>query len=202
MASSRYTAPEHVRFDRSPEILRSIVEPEVTLSVWDRPTPMVIGPFDDFTTVRFVAAIEDVAAKLEQMVADTCTQHWRVPLAADIALLARLYARIMQIDAVEIRLERVTDNACWKFHCDYVSVRLITTYRGQATQWLDQAGAAASKAGRTVAPHQLETGAVGLFKGRTLAGDAAIVHRSPPIDGLGEDRLLLVIDPAPPAARE
>lgn len=202
MASLRYAVPEHVRFDRSPEVLRSIVEPDVTLSVWDRPTPMVVGPCDDFTTVRFVAAIEDVATKLEQMVADARTQRWRVPLAADIGLLAHLYARIMQIDAVEIRLERVTDNACWKFHCDYVSVRLITTYHGQATQWLDQAGAAASKSGRTVAPHQLETGAVGLFKGRTLAGDAAIVHRSPPIDGSGEDRLLLVIDPAPPEARE
>lgn len=45
----------------------------------------------------------------------------------------------------------------------------------------------------------LAPGAVGLFKGRILAGEQAIVHRSPPIAGTGEERLLLVIDGPPPA---
>jgi hypothetical protein len=30
----------------------------------------------------------------------------------------------------------VTGNGCWKFHADYVALRMITTYCGQATRWL------------------------------------------------------------------
>ena len=52
---------------------------------------------------------------------------------------------------------------------------------------------------RDETPRSLAPGAVGLFKGRILAGEQAIVHRSPPIAGTGEARLLLVIDSPPPA---
>jgi len=58
-----------------------------------------------------------------------------------------------------------------------------------ATRWIEQPGDR---------QRALATGTVGLFKGRVLAGDDAIVHRSPPIVGTGEDRLLLVLDGPPP----
>lgn len=79
-----------------------------------------------------------------------------------------------------------------------MSVRLICTYRGSGTQWIERsverANAPPLETQQSFAP-----GAVGLFKGRILAGDQAIVHRSPQIAGTGEERLLLVIDAPPPA---
>jgi hypothetical protein len=95
----------------------------------------------------------------------------------------------MDLTHVMLRLERVTGDACKRWHADYVSVRLICTYRGAATRWIEQPGDR---------QRALATGTVGLFKGRVLAGDDAIVHRSPPILGTGEDRLLLVLDGPPP----
>ncbi|MEO0057370.1 MAG: hypothetical protein RIT17_820, partial [Pseudomonadota bacterium] len=79
---------------------------------------------------------------------------------------------------------------------DYVRARLITTYAGEGTDWLDAADAARVAAGQE--PRQINRMAtfdVGLFKGK-LATDHPAIHRSPPIAGSGGARLLLVLNPA------
>ena len=88
------------------------------------------------------------------------------------------------------------------FHADYVSLRLILTYAGPGTQWLDQGDAARLHDGaaiETLCVRAIPTGDVALFKGRKWARDAPIIHRSPPIADTGQRRLVLVIDPAPNA---
>ncbi len=142
----------------------------------------------DFPTIRFAAVTSSVAAGIREALTALSPEPWHDTLAADVAHLAALYATWTGEERVEVRIERVTGNGCWKFHADYVGLRLITTYCGQATQWLPQG------ATDDAAPRALSAGDVGLFKGRERAGDRAIIHRSPPIAGTGEDRLLLVID--------
>lgn len=84
-----------------------------------------------------------------------------------------------------------------RFHADYVRARTITTYVGQGTQWID----AARKIGDTPPDddgiRRIETGAVAVFEGRLWLANPAVLHRSPPIAGSGERRLVLVIDPPP-----
>jgi hypothetical protein len=185
----------HVTFSTEPAALAAIDRPEITLAVWDRPTSIRIGSLRGIISMQFAADVTRAGMVMAEHLARGPRRRWHAALADDVAQLATLYAEIMRLERIEVRLERVTSNACWRFHADYVAVRLITTYAGQGTQWLDQEAAALLTAGATPASQQLDTGAVGLFKGRLLAGDAAIVHRSPPIDGTGEERLLLVIDP-------
>ena len=86
-----------------------------------------------------------------------------------------------------IRLEVVDTDACRRFHTDYTTLRLLTTYRGQATQWI--------RVGSPDRIEQMAAGEIGIFKGRRLLDDPPILHRSPPIGDRGESRLLLVIDP-------
>ena len=93
----------------------------------------------------------------------------------------------MNVGAVTIRLEPVTTDACKQLHADYVTVRLLTTYVGRGTQWSEEAA--------TEAMHSLACGDIALFKGRLLLDPPTVLHRSPPIAGTGERRLLLVIDP-------
>jgi hypothetical protein len=119
-------------------------------------------------------------------------------LVADVADLARLAAPLMKTHAVDLRLEVISGDACRKFHADYVPLRLITSYAGPGSQWLSNDDAAALAGG--VAAEQLEVrqllaGEVALFKGRLLT-DSPIIHRSPPIAGTGQRRLVLVINPA------
>jgi hypothetical protein len=80
-----------------------------------------------------------------------------------------------------------------------VSLRLITSYAGPGSQWLSNEDAAALAGGADAEQldvRQLLAGEVALFKGR-LRTDTPIIHRSPPIAGTNQKRLVLVINPAP-----
>jgi hypothetical protein len=113
-----------------------------------------------------------------------------------VADLAEHFAALASTRAVEVRLSVVETNSCRKFHADWVTMRLITTYTGAGTQWVTPADAERIAAGQEpLAIHALAPGDVGIFRGRLAAGRPA-VHRSPPIAGTGIRRLLLVIDPA------
>jgi len=104
----------------------------------------------------------------------------------------------MDTTAVAIRLEVIETNACRKFHADHVTARLICSYAGPGTQWIDDRDAMALAGGAdpaTLTVRQVATGDVALFKGHDRS-ETPIVHRSPPIAGTGTRRLVLVIDPA------
>lgn len=113
-------------------------------------------------------------------------------LVDDIAALADIFAALMQARWLRIRLDVVATNACRKFHVDAVTARLICTYRGIGTQYGTSADG--------VAPHRIftvPTGAPILLRG-TLWQErprTGLLHRSPPIQGTGETRLVLVLDP-------
>lgn len=186
--------PDHVIIGTESAALSAIHKPEITLAVWDSPPPIRIGSLRGITSTHFSTDAADAGALMAEHLALGPRRQWHAGLIADVARLATLFAKTMRLDRLEVRLERITGNACWRFHADDVAVRLITTFVGQGTQWLDQEAAASLAVGATPIPHQLGTGAVGLFKGRVLAPVTPIVHRSPPIDGTGDERLLLVID--------
>ena len=114
-------------------------------------------------------------------------------LIADIAALANRFAELTGKSSLRIRLEGVTSNACKKVHADYTDVRLITTYAGPGTDYAPYGDPGCCL-------ERVPTGAVALFKGRLFArlvsedGHAPCLHRSPPIEGSGAARLVLVID--------
>ena len=94
-----------------------------------------------------------------------------------------------------MRLAIVTTDSCRKFHADYVKARLITTYVGTGTQWIE--GADVARVAKGAEPSRINTlnaCDVGLFKGKMWTQSPAI-HRSPPIEDSGERRLTLVLDP-------
>jgi len=113
-------------------------------------------------------------------------------------MLAAQHAVLLDENDVRVRLEVVETDACRKFHADYVKVRTITTYLGQGTQWIE--ATTPDQAGLPVGPsiQQIAVGAVAMFKGRLWQENPVILHRSPPIEGQREQRLVLVIDSAPP----
>lgn len=108
-------------------------------------------------------------------------------LSRDITDLARLHAAIRGVAAVRVRLDWIVGDACRRFHMDYVTTRLLVTYRGAGTQWIEAA--------RPDRIRQLPGNAVALLKGRLLVAEPTILHRSPPVADDGDARLLLVVDP-------
>ncbi len=118
-------------------------------------------------------------------------------LLGDLDDLVSAFARIIQSDLVDVRLERVSHDACWKFHRDYVEARLLTTYRGPATEWVQptDAGRALREQKSYKGPlERLQVHDVAIFKGNRTGPGSGIVHRSPPVAGTGCTRLLLCLN--------
>lgn len=196
-AAASTTAPprSHVALSADIDDLAAIRDPAITLAIWQR-SPLAVGSLGSFDPIQMTTAVDRAGAMLAAAFALRPAAPWHEAVVADAAALVARFAAIMDLSHVVIRLERVTGDACKYWHADYVAVRLICTYRGCGTEWIERSGQASRQ---TDTPRTLDTGAVGLFKGRILAGDDAILHRSPPIAGTGEERLLLVLDCPPPA---
>ena len=115
----------------------------------------------------------------------------RPQLVDDIAALAEVFADLMDAPYLRLRLAAITSNACRKFHIDEITGRLVCTYRGIGTQYgISTNGLDPSRV------FTVPTGAPILLRG-TLWPElpaSGLLHRSPPIEGTGETRLVLVLD--------
>lgn len=180
-------------------VLRDVQRPNCRLAIWQRtlefdPQPLVTGYTEKLCLT--VPAENPAPALLEALrSAGFAAGDSLQLLADDICQLCALFRPVANTAAIEIRLEIVTTDACRKFHGDYVTARLITTYAGAGTQWLDSEDAARVADGlEPQSIRQMQPGDVGIFKGR-LATDTPAIHRSPPISGTGEKRMVLVLNP-------
>lgn len=194
-------SPRHVRIVDTADALRAIQTAGVNLAIWRRSFPVALDE-EMLDTVDDLAVAHPVNLLVTMVRADLHTAGYPSEivdlLGEDVTTLAQAFAAVMGTSRVSIRLDVIETDACRRFHADYVTARLICTYAGPGTQWLDATDAMALGEGTdvdTLAIQSLATGDVGLFKGRLWSPDAPIVHRSPPIITTGERRLLLVIDP-------
>ncbi|WP_085315517.1 DUF1826 domain-containing protein [Derxia lacustris] len=138
----------------------------------------------------------------------------RDALAADIEALMALFAGLVCARRLRLRLEVLHRIMCSRFHTDFVGLRLLCTYRGAGTQWLDEGCADRSRlalhaqgsddetSGVILDPagvHEIARGTVALLKGAAWV-DAegrrapGVLHRSPPVAAEDAPRVLLVID--------
>lgn len=182
----------------NPQVLSRINEAGCNLAVWERPAIAGVGAVLTETArdLRFTATPDALAERLPAKLAQHGFAEHSVTaaLAEDISSLAHRFCAVTGSQELELRLEVVTTNSCRKFHADYVPARLITTYHGTGTQWVDQSDAERLRDGKEPrAVRTLAQGDVGIFKGK-LATSHPAIHRSPPIEGTGERRLLLVLN--------
>lgn len=136
-------------------------------------------------------AIDDAVAQLCDMTGMPSSDG-RQLLINDVAALGALFASLMEAQYVRLRLEKVTDNACRKFHRDTLTARLVCTYRGPGTEF--------GQAREDLDPDPIH--AVPAFSPILLRGNhwlespnSGLVHRSPPIEGTGQTRFVVVLDP-------
>ncbi|MBQ4798020.1 DUF1826 domain-containing protein [Pseudoalteromonas sp. MMG006] len=131
-------------------------------------------------------------------------------LCEDIALLVEMFCCLFDLKRAGLRLKILDKPMCPRFHVDKIPCRLVTTYQGVATQWLNHSDVERSKlgAGNLGKPdeesglfkslnniNQLQQGDVALLKGEYWDENegAGLVHRSPPV-AENEQRLLLTLD--------
>ena len=168
--------------------------------IWRRPELTALEPWIDaldpmqLPKVRMVLPAHTVREAVHQ-VCDSCGTpacNERNALVEDISDLAELFSDFMSTRYVRLRLDVVNTNACRKFHVDTVTARLVCTYRGTGTQYGTSQNKADPKRVFTV-----PTGSPILLRGTRWPEQpsSGLSHRSPPIQGTGETRLLFVLDP-------
>jgi len=125
----------------------------------------------------------------------------RAALIDDVSLLREIICELLGCPAVGLRLARVGHAMCPGWHIDRVGIRLICTYQGPGTQWLDDQGAGRREL-RLVrrgegAFIQAAPGEVVLLKGALWQGNErhGAVHRSPEIAAGAGARTLITLDP-------
>jgi len=212
----------HYRTSDQMEILREIVTPGVNLCIWERPP-----------NVRWELAIQavlnhgkplalDLTAPSAAQVAEAIQLHLTpdaktgesvVSLAEDLFQLTVQFGAIAGIRHTRLRLTRVEDDGCALFHADTLSLRLLCTYAGQGTQWLENDNVRRDELGThgrsfeqataamVINPAKIRTlprAHVAILKGRLSEGEEnnALVHRSSPVRFEDDIRLRLCIDPS------
>jgi len=166
----------------------------VELALWERKVdPEIREAFYDLDYSGFVdfRADGDEACILSTAEAFLAGRHWPLPVVDRIMTDIRAILCASSGHAAEytLRLEYVTDDACRKFHKDNTDIRLITTYFGRGTQWFDEQQGSGGPA-----IQEISTFEVGMFLGKRCGKAGHIFHRSPPIEGAGSARFVMVLD--------
>lgn len=194
-----------VEFCHDCEGLGRISSSEIDLVIWRRTLPDAFSawiekvPFSRLPSFRILVRLSELSGAVSALMDESGLPkgEMRDCLIDDLHSLAARFCSITGEDRIDLRLERIRHDACWKFHRDCVPVRLLTTYRGPATEWvmpgfadtairdqLDYSGPV-----ETLAPQD-----VAIFKGVASDKGRGIVHRSPAVSGSGETRLLLCLN--------
>jgi hypothetical protein len=130
----------------------------------------------------------------------------------DIEHLVAVFSELFELETVGLRLQLLKNAMCPKFHVDHVPCRLVCTYGGLGTEWLEDCyldrtklgtgsnGLSDDKSGLIRADldviNTMSTGAIGLLKGSKWEGNEqnGAVHRSPKVTENLPYRLLLTLD--------
>ncbi len=201
------------RKNTTASVLGSIYEQEVNIAIWERPLPASLSEVVDQLlkakpSLQFAITLNPSRAR-EILLGEFGSARYAL-LADDIAQLIDMFCCLFELKRAGLRL-RVLDKAmCPRFHVDRVPCRLVSTYTGTATEWLEHQdvnrhylskgamGLSDEVSGLyddTGSIQRLHPGDVALLKGESWEGNenCGLVHRSPMLSGR-EQRLLLTLD--------
>jgi len=214
------TAIAFADLDRSPVYsndladMTAIYQENVNLFVWQRLLSTEIGSsiqslIESGKSLNIMEVVTpEGAEKILLSRLPTTANH--ISLIEDIAELVDIFCCLFDTKKVGLRLATSHSATCPRFHVDNVTCRLVTTYNGPATQWLEHASVERSKLGHAskgVADEssgliqekamiqQVNCGDVALLKGEGWPNNTGggLVHRSPSINS-NTTRLFLSLD--------
>ncbi len=190
--------------DSHPSALSKIYQEHTTMATWNRQLDASVAEYAQtlinkphcFKT-RFILPPERISDQLQK---ELPLNKQRQAFIDDITLVADMFACLFDLKNVGLRMEVLNTAMCPRFHVDKVPSRLITTYAGAGTQWLENKHVERNTDGSiqttsNAQPYSLQIGDVALLKGESWIGNEGrgLVHRSPSADDASR-RLVLTLD--------
>lgn len=198
----------HIMVSR-PADLAEIYHEGVNLCVWRRSASPALREWLGAVSARhplnLVQRMHAEHVDLREALAELPESPEREAWVEDLHFVVRLYADLLDARWLGVRLTTLDREMCPRFHVDRVGVRLLCTYAGPATEWLENVdverghlGAAGGEVQRPESRVQrLRRFDVALLKGEAWPGNMGngIVHRSPSVLA-GQRRIMLSLDVA------
>ena len=200
-------------YGNDPKVLADVCQDDINIAIWQR----TVGERLKDAVDDFLAASPQFETALTVSPDSVHTAVWKstrgtasTELADDVAKLVEMFCYLFGLERAGLRLATLRHAMCPRFHVDRVPCRLVTTYRGVATEWLRHESVDRSRLGlgskgqsdldsglfaNQSDIQRLACGDVALLKGELGAENenAGLVHRSPAVPA-GKDRLLLTLD--------
>jgi hypothetical protein len=199
-------APQISLSGDAPDILTRIFDTQIKLCIYKRAMNTGVQEYvaflqqiyQDLRITQAMSLNQSVGLLSESLPQHRCRQYF----IDDVLMVTEMFVDLFGLEQVGFRLCMLNKAMCPRFHTDKVPCRLITTYSGKGTEWLDS---------RSVSPEMLEVynekpactdfvrrlspGDISLFKGDAWSenSDPGVVHRSPALNA-DETRLLLTLD--------
>lgn len=190
--------------------LAAIFEDHINVCVWERPEQAALASWlkevcatQDFSSVKEAAVgDEELGGLLALLPEGPGLELFR----EEVAGLVELYADLFDAERVGLRLNTLQAPMCPRFHVDKVGVRMLCTYVGAGTEYLEEADVRRARLGVPLEEGEADSTArpggsilrmpafsVGLLKGEAWPGHEGrgAVHRSPPGN---ERRMLLSVE--------
>jgi hypothetical protein len=202
-----HSAEMNAAFVDEPSDLEVVRRTSVNLAIWQRDINQLMMPVVDWLVRKpfefdYEVETKNVSSVLRSYLPEPPElEGARAQLIADIQELATLYSEYASTHFIRLMLESLHSVPCPKFHRDNVSLRLVCTYTGSGTEWLENSNVNAHPdccGGSLVLDPsrimQLKPFEVALLKGKCWPDNkTGIFHRSPPVVA-GQSRLIVKMD--------
>ena len=198
------------RADAEVEASERLAQGEVNLVSWHRELPVGLDAQLVEWAKRFPAQFDEIVT-MPNYDLSAATRGLAEPartwLTMDVAVLIARLAHLADARRLRVSFGAVRTDQCRKFHVDYVRYRLVTTYVGPGTEWvpdeavrreaLDHPPDCPCDANKEIvreasAIRHAVPGEVIVMKGARHPNHRGAVHRSPPIEGTGRVRVVLI----------
>ncbi|RAS29546.1 MULTISPECIES: DUF1826 domain-containing protein [unclassified Pseudomonas] len=192
-------------FGEAPKVLTEIFQDGVNLAVWQRRLPAQIEDFaslavslgQSLADQRVLDVNEHEPPQLPGLLQEAADLQGYEGFVADVKWLVSAYTCLLGARRVGLRLRVLQGAMCPRFHVDNVPLRLLTTYVGPGSEWLEEGVVERVGLHLAAAPvdniRSLKPGEVAVLKGEKWLGNegAGLIHRSPASE---QRRLLLSLD--------
>ncbi|WP_394497329.1 DUF1826 domain-containing protein [Shewanella sp. ENK2] len=198
----------------NPNVLTDIYREEVNIAIWQQELSHDVVSCAQ-RLVTEIPHLKAVMTVTPQESYQHLTEHLSLfennhLICHQISLLVDMFCTLFELKRVGLRLTALDRAMCPKFHVDRVPSRLVCTFTGNTTQWLENNVIDRSKLGigsqgladeesgllQSIEDiNQLSVGDVALLKGEGWIDNegGGLVHRSPSLTK-DEKRLLLTLD--------
>ncbi|MEW8508870.1 MAG: DUF1826 domain-containing protein [Candidatus Thiodiazotropha sp.] len=182
--------------------LAEIFDPGMQVCSWQRGIDPAIGTYlSGLHQAGEMQVIETLSPAVQPRLESLPAGSGRASLMDDLVLLSEIVCELLGSSEVGLRLARVGHAMCPGWHLDRVGIRLVCTYQGPGTEWLDN---------QNVKRHDLHSdqmadgpviqavpGEIVLLKGALWQGNDPFgaVHRSPELAPGDPLRTVVTLDP-------